>query len=155
MPRFTAKNYPTLIPSSLYRKTRAQVLQVVERGWPVEFYSFSSSFFFLSENVFCLCYRRGQAYVHWCEGLLSEFLVCIFERLNWVSWQTMMSSGLYNEVRSRVAGCMHPPPMTLLCHVSTCWCWWCWCLLVLVFVGVAVVGSVASLSPPTPPPPPP
>lgn len=51
-----------------------------------------------------------QAYVHWCEGLLSEFLVCIFERLNWVSWQTMMSSGLYNEVSDRVSliACTHP-----------------------------------------------
>ena len=39
-----------------------------------------------------------QAFVQWCEGLLSEYLLCIFERLNWVSLQTMMASGLYDEV---------------------------------------------------------
>ncbi|CAM9117852.1 unnamed protein product [Scytosiphon promiscuus] len=42
--------------------------------------------------------RAPQAYVQWCEGLLSEYLLCIFERLNWVSLQTMMASGLYDEV---------------------------------------------------------
>lgn len=41
-----------------------------------------------------------QAFVQWCEGLLSEYLLCIFERLNWVSLQTMMASGLYDEVWS-------------------------------------------------------
>lgn len=38
--------------------------------------------------------------MQWCEGLLSEYLLCIFERLNWVSLQTMMASGLYDEVSS-------------------------------------------------------
>ncbi|CAM9531104.1 unnamed protein product [Ectocarpus sp. 12 AP-2014] len=42
--------------------------------------------------------RAPEAFVQWCEGLLSEYLVCIFERLNWVSLQTMMASGLYDEV---------------------------------------------------------
>ncbi|CAM9416812.1 unnamed protein product [Ectocarpus sp. 6 AP-2014] len=42
--------------------------------------------------------RAPEAFVQWCEGLLSEYLVCIFERLNWVSLQTMMASGRYDEV---------------------------------------------------------
>lgn len=45
-----------------------------------------------------MCMLRNQAFVQWCEGLLSEYLLCIFERLNWVSLQTMMASGLYDEV---------------------------------------------------------
>ncbi|CAM9870459.1 unnamed protein product, partial [Hapterophycus canaliculatus] len=42
--------------------------------------------------------RAPEAFVQWCEGLLSEYLLCIFERLNWVSLQTMMAAGLYDEV---------------------------------------------------------
>ncbi|CAM9142851.1 unnamed protein product [Pylaiella littoralis] len=42
--------------------------------------------------------RAPEAFVQWCEGLLTEYLLCIFERLNWVSLQTMMASGLYDEV---------------------------------------------------------
>ncbi|CAN0293242.1 unnamed protein product, partial [Ectocarpus fasciculatus] len=42
--------------------------------------------------------RAPEVFVQWCEGLLSEYLLCIFERLNWVSLQTMMASGLYDEV---------------------------------------------------------
>ncbi|CAN0352712.1 unnamed protein product [Ascophyllum nodosum] len=53
----------------------------------------------LSASVAAECIDRApDAYVHWCEGLLSEYLVLVFERLSWVSLQTMMSSGLYDEL---------------------------------------------------------
>lgn len=44
-----------------------------------------------------------QVFVSWCEGLSTDYLVGIFERLNWVSMQTMMTSGRFDEVSYRIA----------------------------------------------------